>query len=94
MAGNAFTWVRKAIEIAQLPRIKLNNIQDLPGAKQKVTSFTFDSMTKIFQFQRVGRGPGSGRGKTCGRGHKGQVFVVIITISFFQYIGSEKQKSH
>ena len=21
---------------------------------------------------RVGRGPGSGKGKTCGRGHKGQ----------------------
>ena len=25
-----------------------------------------------FQAVRVGRGPGSGRGKTCGRGHKGQ----------------------
>ena len=24
------------------------------------------------QAVRVGRGPGSGRGKTCGRGHKGQ----------------------
>jgi len=22
--------------------------------------------------KRVGRGPGSGKGKTCGRGHKGQ----------------------
>ena len=25
-----------------------------------------------FQAIRVGRGPGSRRGKTCGRGHKGQ----------------------
>jgi large subunit ribosomal protein L15 len=26
----------------------------------------------ISKKRRVGRGPGSGRGKTCGRGHKGQ----------------------
>ena len=26
----------------------------------------------LTQAVRVGRGPGSGRGKTCGRGHKGQ----------------------
>lgn len=52
------TWVRRSLDIAKLPRVKLNNIQDLPGAKKKAV--------------RVGRGPGSGRGKTCGRGHKGQ----------------------
>jgi large subunit ribosomal protein L15 len=36
----------------------LNNLQPNPGAKKKAT--------------RVGRGGGSGIGKTCGRGHKGQ----------------------
>jgi large subunit ribosomal protein L15 len=55
---SAYTWVRKALDVSQLPRVKLNNIQDLPGAKRKAV--------------RVGRGPGSGKGKTCGRGHKGQ----------------------
>jgi large subunit ribosomal protein L15 len=59
MAANPFTWIRKAIDLAKQPRVKLNSIQDLPGAKKNV--------------QRVGRGPGSGRGKTCGHGHKGQV---------------------
>jgi large subunit ribosomal protein L15 len=36
----------------------LNTLQPNPGAKKKAT--------------RVGRGIGSGLGKTCGRGHKGQ----------------------
>jgi large subunit ribosomal protein L15 len=36
----------------------LNNLQPNPGSKTKAT--------------RVGRGTGSGKGKTCGRGHKGQ----------------------
>lgn len=36
----------------------LNTIKAAPGAKRKQT--------------RVGRGIGSGLGKTCGRGHKGQ----------------------
>ena len=36
--------------------IKLNNISDNEGARKKR--------------KRVGRGIGSGRGKTCGRGHK------------------------
>ena len=31
-----------------------------------------DNFVIIAQAVRVGRGPGSGRGKTCGRGHKGQ----------------------
>ena len=30
------TWIRKGLEIARLPRVRLNNIQDLPGAKKKV----------------------------------------------------------
>ncbi len=38
--------------------MKLNELQKNPGAKQ----------TK----KRVGRGPGSGLGKTSGKGHKGQ----------------------
>jgi large subunit ribosomal protein L15 len=36
----------------------LNNLRDNPGAKR--------------DRRRVGRGPGSGLGKTCGHGHKGQ----------------------
>lgn len=38
--------------------LKLNNLYDNPGA--------------VKLRKRVGRGPGSGHGKTCGRGHKGQ----------------------
>lgn len=38
--------------------MRLNTLQRAPGATKKAT--------------RVGRGPGSGIGKTCGRGHKGQ----------------------
>ena len=33
------TWVRKGLDIARLPRVKLNNIQDLPGAKKKVCTY-------------------------------------------------------
>lgn len=38
--------------------MRLNNIQPSPGSKKSA--------------KRVGRGIGSGSGKTCGRGHKGQ----------------------
>ncbi len=38
--------------------MKLNRLSDNPKARK--------------DRRRVGRGPGSGRGKTCGRGHKGQ----------------------
>lgn len=38
--------------------LKLNNLYDNPGA--------------VKLRKRVGRGPGSGHGKTCGKGHKGQ----------------------
>lgn len=38
--------------------MRLNTLQRAPGAVKKAL--------------RVGRGPGSGVGKTCGRGHKGQ----------------------
>jgi large subunit ribosomal protein L15 len=38
--------------------MQLNKIQPAPGAKHYK--------------RRVGRGIGSGLGKTCGRGHKGQ----------------------
>ena len=30
------TWLRKMIDVGSLPRIRLNNLQDLPGAKKKV----------------------------------------------------------
>lgn len=36
----------------------LNTLQPAPGSKKK--------------FKRLGRGIGSGKGKTCGKGHKGQ----------------------
>jgi large subunit ribosomal protein L15 len=36
----------------------LNTLHPAPGSKKK--------------FKRLGRGIGSGKGKTCGRGHKGQ----------------------
>jgi large subunit ribosomal protein L15 len=39
--------------------VKLNDLKPAPGSR-KVR-------------RRVGRGPGSGRGKTAGRGHKGQL---------------------
>lgn len=38
--------------------MELNNLRPAPGAKRPR--------------KRVGRGPGSGKGKTCGRGHNGQ----------------------
>ncbi|MCH9756869.1 MAG: 50S ribosomal protein L15 [Gammaproteobacteria bacterium] len=38
--------------------MKLNTLSPVPGSRPKAT--------------RVGRGIGSGLGKTCGRGHKGQ----------------------
>jgi large subunit ribosomal protein L15 len=38
--------------------MRLNDLAPAPGARPHAT--------------RVGRGPGSGLGKTCGRGHKGQ----------------------
>ena len=38
--------------------MKLHELERNPGAKQEK--------------RRVGRGPGSGLGKTCGKGHKGQ----------------------
>ena len=50
------------------------------------------------QAQRVGRGPGSGRGKTCGRGHKGQVYNTIgkiITLLLpLLSLGPTKQDGH
>jgi large subunit ribosomal protein L15 len=38
--------------------MELSSLRPAPGAKRPR--------------KRVGRGPGSGKGKTCGRGHKGQ----------------------
>ena len=39
-------------------KMQLNTLHPAPGSKKK--------------FKRLGRGIGSGKGKTCGRGHKGQ----------------------
>ena len=39
--------------------ITLHELSNTPGARHRR--------------KRVGRGPGSGLGKTCGRGHKGQM---------------------
>lgn len=39
-------------------KMQLNTLQPAPGSKKKS--------------KRLGRGIGSGKGKTCGRGHKGQ----------------------
>jgi large subunit ribosomal protein L15 len=44
--------------VKQTARMMLNTMQPAPGSKKK--------------FKRLGRGIGSGKGKTCGRGHKGQ----------------------
>lgn len=41
---SAYTWVRKALDVARLPRVRLNNIQDLPGAKKKVTVLQIDTL--------------------------------------------------
>ena len=43
MAAQGNTWIRRALDIAKLPRVKLNNIQDLPGAKKKVNTTPFFS---------------------------------------------------
>ncbi|KAL1930803.1 hypothetical protein VTP01DRAFT_10965 [Rhizomucor pusillus] len=51
------TFASKVVE-APSSRIHLASIADNPGA--------------VTQRKRVGRGPGSGLGKTAGRGHKGQ----------------------
>jgi len=49
---------RNLSALKDLPRVASFNIKDLPGAKKAK--------------RRKGRGPGSKRGKTSGRGHKGQ----------------------
>ena len=47
--------------------LKLNTISDNPGARKKK--------------KRVGRGIGSGRGKTCGRGHKVSIIHSLSLLS-------------
>ena len=48
----------------------LNEIADNPGARRK--------------FKRVGRGIGSGKGKTCGRGVKGQKARAGVAVAGFE----------
>jgi large subunit ribosomal protein L15 len=48
----------------------LHEIRDNPGARKK--------------FKRVGRGEGSGKGKTCGRGVKGQKARSGVSINGFE----------
>ena len=50
--------------------MKLNQLSDRPGARKGR--------------QRVGRGIGSGTGKTCGRGHKGQNSRSGVSIKGFE----------
>lgn len=50
--------------------MKLNQIRDNEGARQGLL--------------RVGRGPGSGRGKTCGRGVKGQKSRTGVRLKGFE----------
>ncbi|MEM7071499.1 MAG: 50S ribosomal protein L15 [Pseudomonadota bacterium] len=50
--------------------MKLNTIKDCDGARQN--------------FKRVGRGIGSGKGKTCGRGMKGQKSRSGVAIKGFE----------
>ncbi len=50
--------------------MKLNELSDNPGARQKR--------------KRVGRGPGSGKGKTAGRGTKGQKSRSGVSIKGFE----------
>ncbi|MEC8774227.1 MAG: 50S ribosomal protein L15, partial [Pseudomonadota bacterium] len=50
--------------------MKLHELSDNPGARHKA--------------KRVGRGIGSGKGKTAGRGHKGQKSRAGATIKGFE----------
>ncbi|TVQ82327.1 MAG: 50S ribosomal protein L15 [Micavibrio sp.] len=50
--------------------MKLNELQGTPGSKKAR--------------MRVGRGIGSGKGKTCGRGHKGQKSRTGVAIKGFE----------
>ena len=50
--------------------MKLNEIRDNAGARLKS--------------KRLGRGEGSGKGKTCGRGHKGQSSRSGVSINGFE----------
>lgn len=42
------TWVRKALDVSKLPRIKLNCLRDLPGAKSTVSNTIHKSYLFIF----------------------------------------------
>lgn len=56
--ARSFASVFARAEVSQTKRLlSLNDLRDNAGA--------------IKNFKRVGRGPGSGLGKTCGKGHKG-----------------------
>jgi large subunit ribosomal protein L15 len=50
--------------------MKLNELRDNPGARKK--------------FKRIGRGIGSGKGKTSGRGVKGQKARTGVTLNGFE----------
>lgn len=50
--------------------IKLTDIRDNPGARRSL--------------MRVGRGIGSGKGKTCGRGGKGQTARTGVAVNGFE----------
>src|ERR1700691_5514410 len=61
---------RRQISKERLSMTKLNEIRDNPVAHKKR--------------MRIGRGPGSGKGKTSGRGVKGQSFRAGVAINGFE----------
>ena len=50
--------------------LKLNELSDNPGSRKK--------------YKRLGRGIGSGKGKTCGRGGKGQTARSGVSLRSFE----------
>ncbi len=57
-------------EELEFEAIALNNLYNIPGSKK--------------QSKRLGRGIGSGKGKTCGRGVKGQKARSGVSITVFE----------
>lgn len=56
--------------MSEMQGLSLNNIRNFPNATKKV--------------KRVGRGPGSGTGKTSGKGGKGQTARTGVAIGLFE----------
>ena len=68
--ANAESGHRRALETERTRQMKLNELRDNEGAHKKR--------------MRVGRGPGSGKGKTSGRGVKGQKSRTGVSLLGFE----------